>query len=146
MGQIIDNVDPFSFQVIDDTYAEDYQHVFRYGRIIEGFRPRCCQPSTTCNSESMIMQSMNSMYTMQTDAHMCMPMSSVPTQMSSYEVRDFKVFFGSQLLPDARWIDFTNLGLGYGMLSSLPLKFSYYIIFILSRKRCSSRLFYGSHY
>jgi hypothetical protein len=145
MGQIIDNVDPFSFHVIDDKYAEDYQHIFQYGRIIEGLRPHHSQPSTTCNSESMIMQPMNSTYTMQTDAQMCMPMSSVPTQMPSYEVRNFKVFFGSQFLPDARWIDFTILGQGYGMLSSLSLKFFYYMIFILSRKRRSSCLFYGSY-
>jgi hypothetical protein len=119
MGQIIDNVDPFSFQMIDDTYARDHQHVFHNGHIVEGLQPHCFSSSTASNSESVIMQSISSIYPM--------PMDSVSTQMPSYEIRDFKVFFGNQYLSDARWIDFTDLGQGYGIFSLLSLK-----LFIIS--------------
>jgi len=112
MGQIIENVDPFSFQIIGNAYAKDYQHVFQYGQIVETLQPPSCQPPTNYNSELMTTQPMHM------DTHMCMPIGGVPTPpMTSYEVRDFKVFFGNEYVPDARWIDFTNLGQGYGMYS-----------------------------
>jgi hypothetical protein len=50
-------------------------------------------------------------------------------QMPSYEVRDFKVFFGNQYLPDARWLDFKDLGHGYGLSS---YRFSNFLIFQVS--------------
>jgi hypothetical protein len=115
MGKIVPNAHSFSFQVINDTYAKDYQHAFQYGQILENLPPDCFQPPTNCNCQSMTTQPMNSVYPMHMNAQMCMPMGGTSMEIPSYEVRDFKVFFGNQYLPDARWIDFTNLGQGYGM-------------------------------
>ncbi len=60
----------------------------------------------------------------------CSPMSNTMSmQMPFYEVRDFKVFFGNQYLPDARWSDFKDLGHGYGLSS---YRFSNFLIFQVS--------------
>jgi len=50
--------------------------------------------------------------------------SGIPLQTPTYEVRDFKVFFGNQYLPDAKSSDFQNLGQGYGLSSYLSCKIS----------------------
>lgn len=112
MGQIIENADPFSFQIIDDTHAKDYQHVFQFGRIIESLQSHLSRSSVAAASNR---ESMNSMYSMSMDTSIHMPMVSVPTQMSSYEIHDFIVFYAGKYVPEARWIDFTNLGHGYGI-------------------------------
>jgi hypothetical protein len=110
MGQIVKNAHPFSFEVIGNTYAKDYQHVFQYGQIIENPQPQFFQPSSI--NESMIRQPINSIYPMQ----MSIPVSDVSsTAIPSYKIQDFKVFFGNEYVSDARWIDFTNLGQGYGI-------------------------------
>jgi hypothetical protein len=49
-------------------------------------------------------------------------MEEMSMQMPSYEVHDFKVYFGNQYLPDARWSDFIDLGQGYGMFLFIFLK------------------------
>lgn len=87
MGQIIPNAHPYSFQLIDKTYAKDHQYVFQYGQIIENLQCQVFHSTTNTTQSSTL----------------------------SYEIRDFDVFFGDQHLPNARWIDFTNLGHGYGM-------------------------------
>lgn len=87
LGQIVPNAHPYSFRLIDKTYAKDHQNVFQYGQIVGTLQPSPFHESMTNST-----------------------LSSIP----SYEIRDFKVFFGEKHLPDARWIDFTNLGHGYG--------------------------------
>jgi hypothetical protein len=108
MGRIVKDAHPFSFHVIGNTYAKDYQHVFQYGQIIENFQSHCFHPPT---NEFLMTQPMNATYPMQ----MSMPVGGVPMPIPSYKIQDFKVFFDNEHVPDARWIDFTNLGQGYGM-------------------------------
>jgi hypothetical protein len=103
MGQIMENVNPFFFKVVGNTYAKDNQHVFQYGKIVEGLVSHSFEPPLISNNRTMIVQ---------------------PMDIPSYEVRDFKVFFGTQYLSTARWIDFTDLGQGYGLSISLLLKCS----------------------
>ncbi len=93
MGQIVKDAHPLSFQIIGNCYAKDYQHVFQYGQIIDNLHPQYFQPPIT--------------YPMHV---------SIPADNTSYKIQDFKVFFDNQYVPHARWIDFTNLGQGYGMI------------------------------
>ena len=86
MGQIVPTAHPYSFQLIGETHAKDHQYVFQYGQIVETLQPPPFDSTT--NSTAI----------------------SIP----AYEIRDFEVFFGEKHLPNARWIDFTNLGHGYG--------------------------------
>jgi len=89
-GQLLDKADSYSFQVLQNNYARDRFHVFHHGRIIERVQSQ---------------SSLNSCYPSQ---------SQSSTSIPSYDIQDFKVFFGDQYVSDARWIDFTNLGHGYG--------------------------------
>ena len=34
--------------------------------------------------------------------------------VSSYRIHGSQVYYGNQLIPDARWSDFQDLGQGYG--------------------------------
>ena len=43
-------------------------------------------------------------------------MYATPMQIPSYQVHNFKVFFGNQYLPQAEWVMFKDLGQGYGKL------------------------------
>ncbi len=97
--------------MIDSTYAKDDQHVFQYGQIVQDLQSHCLQSATAYNNESMMMQPVSSMYSISTDG--------ASMQVPTYEVRDFKVFFDNQYVPGARWIDFTDLGQGYGMFFSI---------------------------
>ncbi|CAF1426692.1 unnamed protein product [Adineta steineri] len=103
MGQIMKNAHPFSFQVADNTYAKDYQYVFQHGRIVANLQPYNSQSPINCNSGTISKQSTNSS-----------GMSRISTHKTSYEIQDFKVYFNDQYVSDARWIDFTDLGQGYG--------------------------------
>lgn len=131
MGQIIENAHPFTFEVLGNTYSKDRNRVYQNGRVVEGLQPFGFQPPT--NTGPMMMAPS---YPMQMWPQMNMQMGMMPTQMApnmrapmpmgamsmqipSYEVRDFKVFFGDQYIPDARWINFTDLGHGYGLSSSV---------------------------
>lgn len=43
----------------------------------------------------------------------------MPMQIPSYDVRDYKIFFGNQYVADAKWSEFKDLGYGYGLFSYL---------------------------
>ncbi|CAF0983573.1 unnamed protein product [Adineta ricciae] len=107
MGKIMENVDPFSFQVMDNSYARDHQHVFQHGRIVANLQSQNTQVSLNrneaCAMPTQSVTSMNSMYA-----------PDATSNVLSYEIKDFKVFFNTQYVVDARWIDFTDLGHGYG--------------------------------
>lgn len=100
MGHKIDGVHPFSFEVVGNTYAKDLHHVFQYGQIIDGLNPFGFQPPT---------QQMNS------TMNFAQPFA-YPMQMPSYVVKGFNVFFGQQIVSDAQWVGFKDLGNGYGLL------------------------------
>ena len=107
MGKIMENVNPFSFQVMDNSYAKDHQYVFQHGRIVANLHPQNTQVSLNRNEAcAMATQPVTSMNSMNTP--------DVTPNMLSYEIKDFKVFFNTQYVAAARWIDFTDLGQGYG--------------------------------
>ncbi|UJR15259.1 hypothetical protein I4U23_002214 [Adineta vaga] len=116
MGHIMENVNPFSFHVMDNSYAKNHRYVFQHGRIVANRQPHSFQtpinPDETCNISTQPIASMH-----------LMPVSSVSSNTLTYEIRDFKVFFNNGHVTDARWIDFMDLGQGYG-------KDSHYVFFM----------------